>query len=68
MSTSLLKESIDTIAPVYTDLVNMSLEAGVVPAVMNNPIVTPIITKRGLDVNCLANYRLISNLGFYRKR
>ena len=67
MPTSLLKENIDILVPFYTVIVNSSLESGVVPAAMNHAIVTPILKKRGLDVNCLTNYRLISNLTFLSK-
>ena len=64
MPTSLLKETIDELVPVYTIIVNSSLESGIVPAAMKHAIVTPILKKRGLDVNCLTNYRPISNLSF----
>ena len=39
----------------------------IVPAAMKHAIVTPILKKRGLDVNCLTNYRPISNLSFLSK-
>ena len=67
MPTSLLKENIDILAPIFTGIVNKSLESGVMPAAMKHVIVTPILKKRGLDVNCLANYRPISNLSFLAK-
>ena len=67
MPTSLLKENIDILLPVYTVIVNPSLESGIVPAAMKHAIVTPILKKRGLDVNCLTNYRPISNLSFLSK-
>ena len=67
MPTSLHKENIDILVPVYTVIVNSSLESGIVPAAMKQAIVTPILKKRGLDVNCLTNYRPISNLSFLSK-
>ena len=67
MPTSLLKENIDILVPVYTVIVNSSLESGIVPAAMKHAIVTPILKKRSLDVNCLTNYRPISNLSFLSK-
>ena len=67
MPTSLLKENIDILVPVYTVIVNSSLESGIVPAAMKHAIVTPILKKRVLDVNCLTNYRPISNLSFLSK-
>ena len=67
MPTSLLKENIDILVPVYTVIVNSSLESGVVPAAMKHAIVTPILKKSGIDLNCLTNYRPISNLSFLSK-
>ena len=65
--TNLLKENIDVIASVVTDIINTSLESGVVHATMKQAMVTSILKKRGLDVNCLANYHPISNLSFLSK-
>ena len=67
MPTSLLKGNIDLLAPILTDIINTSLETGVVPVDMKHALVTPILKKRGLDVNSLANYRPISNLSFVSK-
>ena len=67
MPTSLLKENIDLLAPILTDIINTSLATGVVPADMKHALVTPILKKRGLDVNSLANYRPISNLNLVSK-
>ena len=61
MPTSLLKENIAVLALIFTDVVNRSLESGVVPAAMKHAIITLILKKRGLYVNCLPNYRPISN-------
>ena len=65
--TNLLKENIDIITSVLTDIINTSLESDIVPATMKHTMVTPILKKRCLDVNCLANYRPISNLSFLSK-
>ena len=66
--THLLKEKIDKIASVFTDIINTSLEYGVVPATMKHETVTPILKKNAAsDVTCLANYRPISNLSFQWK-
>ena len=43
--THLLKEKIDKIASVFTDIINTSLEYGVVPATMKHETVTPILKK-----------------------
>ena len=56
MPTSLLKENIDILVPVYTVIVNSSLGSGIVPVAMKPAIVTTILKKRGLDVNCLTKF------------
>ena len=61
MPTNLLKDNIDTLAPIITDIINTSLQSGVVPAAMKHAILTPIIKKRGIDVNLHRNYRPISS-------
>ena len=67
MPTSLLKGNIDLLAPILTDIINTSLETGVVPVDMKHALVTPILKKRGLDMKSLANYRPISNLSLVWK-
>ena len=44
-----------------------SLLSGVVPAAMKHAIVTPIIKKRGIDVNLHRNYRPISSMSVVSK-
>ena len=65
--TNLLKDNIDTLAPIIADIVNKSLQSGVVPAAMKHAIVTPIIKKRGLDANLYTNYRPISSMSVVSK-
>ena len=67
MPTNLLKDNIDTLAPIITDIVNNSLQSGVAPAAMKHAIVTPIMKKRGLDANSYMNYRPISSLSVVSK-
>ena len=67
MPTNLLKDNIDTLAPIITDIINTSLQSGVVPAAMKHAIVTPIIKKRGIDVNLHRNYRPISSMSVVSK-
>ena len=67
MPMSLRKGNIDLLAPILTDIINTSLETGVVPVDMKHALVTPILKKPGLDVNSLANYRPVSNLSFVSK-
>ena len=61
------KDNIETLAPIITDIVNTSLQSGVVPAAMKHAIITPIIKKLGLDVNLNMNYRPISSLSVVSK-
>ena len=58
MPTNLLKDNIDTLAHIITDIINTSLQSGR----MNHAIITPIIKKRGIDVNLHRNYRPISSM------
>ena len=67
MPTNLLKDNIDTLAPIIADIVNKSLQSGVVPAAMKHALITPIIKKRGLDANLYMNYRPISSLSVVSK-
>ena len=62
MPTNLLKDNINTLASIITDIVNKSLQSGVVPAAMKHAIFTPVINKRVLDANLYLNYRPISSL------
>ena len=55
MPESLLKGNIDLLGPILTDIINTSIATGVVPVDMKHALVTPILKKRGLDVNSLAN-------------
>ena len=67
MPTNLLNDNIDTLAPIITDIINTSLQSGVVLAAMKHAIVTPIIKKRGIDVNLHRNYRPISSMSVVSK-
>ncbi len=67
LPTWLLKENIDVVLPVLTDIVNTSLTSGVFPMDLKQTIVTPILKKTTLDCNDLNNYRPVSNIGFIGK-
>ena len=67
MPTNLLKDNINTLAPIITYIVNKSLQSGVVPTAMKHALITPIIKKRGLDANVYMNYRPISSLSVVSK-
>ena len=67
IQTSLLKTCIDEIAPYITDVINKSLRSGVVPDIFKTAHVTPLLKKKGLNLNELKNYRPVSNLPFLSK-
>ena len=67
--TQLLKEEpvLNVILPIVTNIVNNSLATGIVPANMKRALITPILKKKGLDINDLRHYRPVSNLPFLGK-
>ena len=67
LPTWLLKMLIDSVAPIVTKIVNLSLTEALVPVTMKNTLVTPIQQKSNLDKNTLKNYRPISKLPFVSK-
>ena len=67
LPTSLLKNCIDEILPVVTNIVNLSLMQGYIPRLMKSAIITPVIKKANLDSEGLHNYRPISNIPFITK-
>ena len=48
-------------------MINASLSNAVVPHLTKHAVVTPILKKRGTDVNVLSNFRPISNISFAAK-
>ncbi len=64
--TDLLKQCIDTILPVLTKMVNMSLQSGHFPEEWKLALVIPLIKKFGLEL-LLPNFRPVSNLPFVSK-
>src|SRR5664279_745040 len=64
---SLLKQCCHILAPVITDIVNLSLSTGVFPSQLKQAIITPLIKKPSLDREFLSYYRPISNLSFLSK-
>ena len=67
MSTALVKQCVDNLAPFITNLVNDSLESGIVPDSFKIAHVRPLLKKPGLDPDTLKNYRPVSNLPFVFK-
>ena len=67
MPTWLLLQCLETLAPSFTRLFNLSLSSGVFPESFKSARVTPLIKKPGLDKTVYSNYRPISNLAFLGK-
>jgi len=65
--TSLLKEVCDVICPHLTDIIQLSLETGIVPSCLKSALVTPLLKKPSLDENDMKNYRPVSNIPFVAK-
>ena len=60
----LMKNCVDVLLPIVSDIVNCSLDSYTVPHVMKEALVRPILKKASLDHEQLKNYRPISNLSF----
>jgi hypothetical protein len=65
--TTILKDNLDCVLPVLTDIVNKSLSEGQMPSSLKEAILRPLLKKPGLDSEVLKNYRPISNLAFLSK-
>ena len=64
---NLLPHCIDSIAPIITRIVNLSLSSGVFSKQLKSASVKPLLKKSNLDPNDLKNYRSISNQSFLSK-
>ena len=62
----LIKECFDEFLPSITNILNLSLSSGTVPAKLKHAIIRPLLKKRGLDLE-LKNYRPVSNIPFLAK-
>ena len=67
LPTHMVKESIDELAPILTQIVNLSLTNSTVPDSLKKSIVVPLLKKSNLDKNILKNFRPVSNLSFASK-
>ncbi len=67
MPTWLLKECLDTLLPVITNIVNMSLSSATMPSSYKEAVLIPLLKKAILDSEILNNFRPISNLKFLSK-
>ena len=63
----MLKDCLDELLPLITDIVNTSMKAGSVPKDFKSARIIPLLKKSGLDPNLLKNYRPVSNLPFISK-
>ena len=64
--TWLLKRCSDVLTPIVTQMINLSLSEGHVPAQWKNAVVRPLLKKSDLDP-VLKNFRPVSNLAFVGK-
>ena len=65
--TNLLKDCLDEVTETVTNIINTSLDSGIVPKSFKHAIVRPLLKKPGLDPENLKNYRPVSNLPFLSK-
>ena len=64
---TVMKACYDTLLPVNTDIVNLSLENASVPTAFKQAVVDPILKKDSLDHEIFKNFSPISNLSFISK-
>ena len=50
------------LTPFISNIINISLGSGIVPSSLKHAIIKPFTKKQGLDIECLSNYRPISQL------
>ena len=68
LPTWFLEIHLDVVVSVITDIINMSMAAGMVPDRMKTALVTPLLKKPDLDPHILKkNPRPVSNLSFVCK-
>ncbi|MCK5882742.1 MAG: hypothetical protein KAG61_03570, partial [Bacteriovoracaceae bacterium] len=65
--TWLIKDCIDTILPLITRIVNVSMSTATVPSTLKLATIKPHLKKPSLDPEILKNYRPVSNLTFLSK-
>ena len=67
LTTRLLKENVDVLAPFFVELFNKSLSTGTVPALFKAVFITPRLKKANMDPADVKSYRPISNLSVTSK-
>jgi hypothetical protein len=65
--TSVLKQCASVMMPCIREIINNSVTSGVMPPVLKQAIITPLIKKPDLDQEMLKNYRPVSNLPYISK-
>ena len=64
---SILKSCTDILLPIFTRIVNMSLETATMPTQLKEAVLTPKLKKDSLDHEAYSHFRPISNLKFISK-
>ena len=67
LPTWILKIHLDSLLPVITKIVNLSLDTATFPSTFKNALVTPLLKKPNLDSNNFKNFHPVSNLNFVSK-
>ena len=67
LPSSLRPACVDTLLPIITKMVNLSLQSGVFAKTLKNVLVCPLLKKPGLDHKILKNFYPMSNLQFVSK-
>ena len=65
--TNILLEQLDVIAPTLQEIINLSLQTGIMPQNMKEALVCPLLKKPNLDQQQFKNFRPVSNLSFISK-
>ena len=66
--TSVVKDDAVTLAPLLTNIVNLSLTSGEVPTGLKRALVTPLLKRKpNLDTSILKLYRPVSNMHYVSK-
>ena len=66
ISSVIVKDNINCLAPLITQIINKSLQSGTFADCWKTAVVTPLLKKEGLDL-VMSNFRPVSNLGFLSK-
>ena len=64
LPTWLLKECLEDLLPAIVNIINRSLETGVMPHALKQATVRPLLKKSGLNLEQFGNFRPVSNLSY----